>query len=328
MKALVSLAAVLVLLLAAYVGVHLGDLRWLFGVVVPYFAAAVFLVGIVVKVIGWGRSPVPFRIPTTCGQQKSLPWIKQDKLDNPATGWQAMGRMALEILAFRSLFRNRETVLRDGQLAYRTNKWLWAAALAFHYSMLIIVLRHLRFFFAPIPRFVDVLTNVDGFLQVGVPGIYITSFVFLGAVTFLLARRLGWARMRYLSLPADYFPLFLFLAIGCTGLWMRHIDKVDVSQVKAAVMGLLVLAPHPPAVGWIFYAHLFCVSTLLAYFPFSKLMHLGGVFLSPTRNLANDNRARHHVNPWNRPLPVHTYAEYEDEFRDRMREAGLPLDKE
>jgi nitrate reductase gamma subunit len=34
------------------------------------------------------------------------------------------------------------------------------------------------------------------------------------------------------------------------------------------------------------------------------------------------------LNPWNAPLPVHTYAEYEDEFRERMREAGLPLEKE
>jgi nitrate reductase gamma subunit len=57
------------------------------------------------------------------------------------------------------------------------------------------------------------------------------------------------------------------------------------------------------------------------------LMHLGGVFLSPTRNLTTDTRARRHVNPWNYPVPVHTYEEYEDEFRDKMIEAGLPVDK-
>ena len=47
---------------------------------------------------------------------------------------------------------------------------------------------------------------------------------------------------------------------------------------------------------------------LFAYFPFSKLMHMGGVFLSPTRNLANNNRMRRHVNPWNPEVEVHTYA--------------------
>jgi nitrate reductase gamma subunit len=35
---------------------------------------------------------------------------------------------------------------------------------------------------------------------------------------------------------------------------------------------------------------MFFVSVLLAYFPFSKLMHLGGVFLSPTRNMTGNTR--------------------------------------
>jgi hypothetical protein len=55
---------------------------------------------------------------------------------------------------------------------------------------------------------------------------------------------------------------------------------------------------------------------------------MGGIFLSPTRNLTGNSREVRHVNPWNRPLPVHTYEEYEDEFRARMRDAGLPLEKE
>ncbi|HET6923693.1 MAG TPA: hypothetical protein VFI16_11160, partial [Anaeromyxobacteraceae bacterium] len=75
-----------------------------------------------------------------------------------------------------------------------------------------------------------------------------------------------------------------------------------------------------------FHAHLFFVSVLLAYFPFSKLMHMAGVFMSPTRNLTANSREVRHVNPWNAPVEVHTYAEYEDEFRDRMRDAGLPLE--
>jgi hypothetical protein len=57
-------------------------------------------------------------------------------------------------------------------------------------------------------------------------------------------------------------------------------------------------------------------------------MHLGGVFMSPTRNLPNNSREVHHVNPWNYDVKVHTYAEYEDEFRDVMKKAELPLDKE
>ena len=40
------------------------------------------------------------------------------------------------------------------------------------------------------------------------------------------------------------------------------------------------------------------------------------------------SRMKRHVNTWNHPVRVHTYEEYEDEFREKMREAGLPLDKE
>jgi nitrate reductase gamma subunit len=329
MKVLVSLVAVAVLFLAALIGVEALGLRWLFGAVIPYLAAAVFLVGVVVKVLGWARSPVPFRIPTTCGQQKGLAWIPQSHLENPSTTTGVVARMALEVLCFRSLFRNTTSELRDGRLSYPSSKWLWAAGLAFHYSFLVILLRHLRFFAEPVPAFVLAIGRMDGFFQIGLPAVFATTFLFLGAVGFLFARRLASPPLRYLSLPADYFPLFLLLAIGLTGAWARHVSKIDVPAVKALAMGLLHLSPAPSAaLGAVFYAHLFLVSTLFAYLPFSKLMHMAGVFLSPTRNLACNSREVRHVNPWNHPVEVHTYAEYEDEFRDRMRDAGLPLEKE
>ena len=57
-------------------------------------------------------------------------------------------------------------------------------------------------------------------------------------------------------------------------------------------------------------------------------MHMGGIFLSPTRNMANNNRIRRHVNPWNAPVKVHSYEEYENEFREQMKTACLPVEKE
>jgi hypothetical protein len=56
-------------------------------------------------------------------------------------------------------------------------------------------------------------------------------------------------------------------------------------------------------------------------------VHLAGVFLSPSRNLANNSRYVRHINPWNYPVETHTYSQYEDEFRDKMVEAGLPVEK-
>ena len=330
MGLLFSFFAVIILVLLAFGGVQAANLQYLFGVIIPYAALVTFIVGIFYRVIKWGRSPVPFRIPTTAGQEKSLPWIKQNKIDNPSSFLGVIVRMALEVLLFRSLFRNTKIDLRDGpRLAYGSTKWLWAAGLAFHWTFFIIVLRHLRLFTEPILFFVPLIESLDAFFQVGVPLLYITDIVFLIAVTYLFFRRVLIPQVRYISLAADYFPLFLILGIGVSGVLMRYFFKVNVIGVKELTMGLVTFNPVvPEGIGVIFYIHLFLVSTLLIYFPFSKLMHMAGVFLSPTRNLANNNRERRHINPWDYPVKVHTYDHYEDDFREKMKAAGLPVEKE
>jgi len=331
MKVLQALLIVLGLMLVAYVGVLLPGGRTLFGVILPYAALAIFIIFFIGKVMGWAKSPVPFRIPTTCGQANSLPWIKQSKLDCPSTTSGVIGRMFLEIFLFRSLFRNTRAEVHDGpKLAYGSSKFLWLFGLMFHYSFLVIVLRHMRLFTDPMPAFVHALEFGDGFLQVGAPTLYISDLVFLGAVTFLFVRRIVLPSIRYISLPADYFPLFLILGIGITGVLMRYFIRVDVVSIKMVTHGLVTFKPFvTDAIGNFFFVHLFLVTVLMAYFPFSKLMHMGGVFLSPTRNLANNSRMVRHINPWNDPsIKPHSYAGYEDEFREFMVDAGLPVDKE
>jgi nitrate reductase gamma subunit len=180
-----------------------------------------------------------------------------------------------------------------------------------------------------VPEWVHLVQGLDGFLQIGLPIILISDVVIVTALTFLFLRRVVDPKLRYFSLPADYFPLFLLLGITISGVLMRYFTKTDLVAIKELGTGLLGFSPVvPDGVGAIFYVHLFLVSVLLAYFPFSKLMHFAGVFMSPTRNLANNNRFRRHVNPWDYPVKVHTYDEYEDEFRHLMKAAGLPLEKE
>jgi len=332
MSVLSALAALIALILVVVLGEGAAGLHWLFGVAVPYAAVATFLIGFVWRVLQWAKCPVPFRIPTTCGQQKSLSWIKTNKLENPPGFFTAVGRMFLEVFFFRSLFRNTRAELRQGpKLTYEPDKWLWAAGLAFHYSFLVIFVRHFRFFAEPVPLFVQWIQSLDGFFQIGLPILYITDFVFLGAVVFLFARRVVSPQLRYLSLPADYFPLFLFLGIAGTGMLMRYVAplRVDVVGVKELAMGWISFHPVVGSgLGLMFYTHLFLVCALFAYFPFSKLMHMPGIFLSPTRNLANNSRRRRHVNPWNPEVKVHTYAEWEEDFHDKIRDAGLPLESE
>ena len=311
-----------------------------FGVIIPYIAVFIFIFGIIYRVWKWARSPVPFRIPTTCGQQKSLPWIKANNLENPSNTVGVIGRMALEVLLFRSLLRNTTTELKQGvrKLVYKDSLLLWLGALLFHWSLLIILLRHSKFFLEPVPSFLLLFERWDGILQVSVPSwfpsmfpiLLISNIVILLALTYLLLRRVLTSQIRYISLPADYLVVLLILGVVTSGILMKFFFKVDVVGVKTLALGVITFQPSVPAdgIGLFFYIHLFLICTLIAYFPFSKLMHMPGIFLSPTRNLANTNRISRHVNPWDKPVKVHTYEEWEDEFRDVMKDAGLPLEKE
>ncbi|MFW6284436.1 MAG: sulfate reduction electron transfer complex DsrMKJOP subunit DsrM, partial [Desulfosalsimonas sp.] len=231
---LYSLIAVVLLGLIAYAGAEAAGLQVLFGVIIPYLALIVFLIGFANKIMDWAKSAVPFRITTTMGQQKSLPWIRHSKLDNPYTTGQTVIRMALEILLFPSLFKNLRTGFAgDGQrITYKWVIWLWLFAILFHYSFFVVAVRHLRFFAEPVPFFVSLLEKIDGMLQILQPNLFISGVVLFAAALFLLLRRVFLPKMVYISRPADYFPLFLIIGIAVTGLMMRYISKVDVVRVK------------------------------------------------------------------------------------------------
>ncbi len=328
-KPFAALAAVIGIALLAGAASQVDGLKPFLAIVVPYGAVATLLIGLSWRVTRWSRAPVPFRIPTICGQQKSLPWIKPGWLESPYSTPGVIARMGLEILLFRSLFRNTRSRLEKGpRLIHGEAKWLWLGALAFHWSLLVVLLRHLRFVVEPVPGLALFVEGLDGFFQVGAPVLYATDIVLIVALLYLLQRRLRDAQVRYISLFTDYFALFLLLGVALSGVWMRYFARADVVAVKQLALSLTIFSPALPKnlSAW-FFVHLMLVSTLAAYLPFSKLMHMGGIFLSPTRNLANNNRMKRHVNPWNYPVKVHTYEEWEDEFREKMEAAGLPVER-
>jgi len=320
------------IILVSLISIGVGILHWysVFGVIIPYAAIAAFIGGFVYRVLKWGRSPVPFHIPTVCGQGKSLPWIKANNIDSPSSGTGLIKRMALEVLLFRSLFWNERVELkRAHKLLYRRNLYLWLGGLAFHWSLFVILFRHLRFFLEPVPSVVLVVRFLDGIFQSIVPVIYTSDVIIMAALIYLFLRRLTNPQIRYLSLPSDYFALLMLLSVVISGLLMRLFFKADLVKVKEWAMGMLSFHPTlPEGVGLLFYIHLFFVALLMAYFPISKLMHMAGIFFSPTLNLRNDSRMRRHVNPWDSPVKVHTYEEWEGEFREAMKEVGLPVEKE
>ncbi|MFN3568185.1 MAG: sulfate reduction electron transfer complex DsrMKJOP subunit DsrM [Caldimicrobium sp.] len=330
MNLVFSIIVLFILILLPLIGVGLLGLKSLFAIVIPYIAFAIFFFGLIYRIIDWARSPQPYKIPTTCGQQKSLSWIKHSRLEAPASNWEVYLRMFFEVFLFRSLFRNLRADFDGKRLIYGSAKWLWLGAILFHFSFFIILLRHLRFFTNEIPSIITKITYIDSFFQIGVPPIYVTNILILLGLGFLLLRRLVDVKVNYLSHASDYFPLLLIIAIVITGILMRLYVKPDLYAIKQLTYGLATFNPVMPQgnLSLLFYIHIFLVSVLAVYFPFSKLVHMVGVFFSPTRNMANDNRMKRHINPWEYPVKYTTYAEWQEKFRDVMEEAGIPVDDE
>lgn len=329
-NAFLATLAICALVLIAYIGAVVLGWRFIFAILVPYLAIFLFVVGFLYRILVWAGAPVPFHIVTVCGQQKSLPWIKSNQIESPTSTLGVIVRMALEILVFRSLFRNERAELKRGEkLIFGGNRALWLAGLALHWSLFIILIRHLRLFIQPIPGIISGIGYIDGIFHVALPTIYITDIIIILAVAFLFLRRIMSRQVRYISLFSDYLAILLIAGVAISGVLMQLVFRIDIVSVKELAIGILTFHPViPQGVGLPFYVHLFLVSSLVAYFPYSKMVHAPGIFLSPTRNLKNNTRFSRHVNPWSYPVKVHTYEEWEDEFRAPMKKAGLPLEKE
>ncbi len=227
-----------------------------------YVAAAVFVLGFVNKVILYFKTPSPLKIPVTPA---------------PKTTMGVVMRMIPEILFFRSL-------LKGGT----TEKILWVGGWIFHVSFLLIVLRHLRFFTYPVNSCIMFFQNI---------GIW-AGLIFPVALLILIIRRFTNERLALITLFADYFVLVLIISIGFTGLLLKYFVRVNLVDVKAFVYGLVTFSPTQMPDSTLFLIHFSLVLVLLVYFPFSKLMHSWGVFVSPARVQLDNPREVRHVNPW------------------------------
>ena len=222
-------------------------------------SAAVLVVGVALKIRGYLGTPAPLKIPTTPA---------------PTTTGGVALRMAREVVFFESLFRS--------------SKWTWLFGWTFHAALLLVLLRHLRYFQQPVWQPVVLVQAV---------GAYAGIAMVLG-LAGLWARRWLVDRVRYISTPSDHLHLVLLLAIGLTGLAMRFASHTDIVAVKAFTLGLLRLDLQPLPADPLLLAHLALVALLMAIFPISKLMHGPGLFFSPTRNQADTSREQRHLAPW------------------------------
>lgn len=224
-----------------------------------YFATAVLVAGVVRKIVQYARTPAPLKIPTTPA---------------PVTKGGVVYRMAKEVVLFASLFKS--------------NKWIWIFGWMFHFALLLVLMRHLRYFTDPVWGWVVLVQPF---------GKYAAFFMVIG-LAGLWARRIIVDRVRYISSPSDHLMLALLLGIGLSGLTMKFVSHTDILGVKEYFVGLMTLNFHDLPTDGILLTHLGLVVTLMIVFPFSKLLHVPGLFFSPTRNQVDNPREKRHIAPW------------------------------
>jgi len=224
-----------------------------------YFATAVLLVGVGYKIYRYASTPAPLKIPT---------------MPAPVTRPGVVLRMAEEVVLFKSLFKS--------------NKWIWLFGWIFHFALLLVLLRHIRYFIEPVWLWVQLIQPFGKY----------AGFAMLLGLFGLLGRRILVQRVKYISAPSDYLMLILLLGIGASGLMMKFVSHTDIIAVKAFFLGLMRFSIQPlPADGPLL-VHLMLVVMLMIIFPFSKLLHAPGIFFSPTRNQVDNPREKRHVAPW------------------------------
>lgn len=224
--------------------------------ILPYISVAIFTIGILYRLGKWASGRIVHNITLTPA---------------PTTQAGAMLDIAAEAALFKSL--------------YKADKSLWSGSWLMHVALFSILGGHvmgigflgLQFYYIGLTseHTSEYLSNLLG-----------TSFgvVLLLGLLYLLYRRLSINEVKLVSAPSDYLHLLMLIAIVTVGNLMRFVPEwgIHYEPVRDYVANLLTLAPvtadmevmHKP----VFVIHLLLVQMLMIYFPFSKLLHVFGMF--------------------------------------------------
>lgn len=224
--------------------------RFFIGEIMPYFTVMVFLMGITYNLFKW----------TTAPQGKITLYPASS---SPGAKWK---RIIKEVLIFQSLFED--------------NKPLWFGTWIFHASLALIIIGHGRVV-TDFPLIWQALgmgkDDVDTMSAVLGGG---AGLVILLMGIYLLFRRIAIQRVKEISDWEDYLTLILILAIIITGDTMRFITHFDLVQSREYFIALFTFSkatlPADPA----FLLHFLLGQILIIYIPFSKFLHIPGVFYS------------------------------------------------
>lgn len=226
---------------------------FIIGEVFPYIAVTVFVTGMTLRVIKWLRAPVPFQLTL---------------FPAPKTSGGRVATVLREMFFFSSLRRGGSEGL-----------WFWSWIM--HVMLVLIIAGHVVGIYYLTHQFtlIGLTEEVSSRLSASIGTI--AGIGFFMALVVLLYRRLTIKEVKYLSDPADYFDIILLLSVVVTGMMMRVPGvEVDLASIRTYLGDLIMLSPTSLPDEWFFIVHFSMVNLLLVYFPFSKLVHMAGFFVS------------------------------------------------
>ncbi|MEW7990948.1 MAG: respiratory nitrate reductase subunit gamma [Candidatus Thiodiazotropha sp.] len=226
-------------------------------------ATLVLVLGLARKIVQYSRIPAPLKIPTTPA---------------PVTRTGVVLRMIREVVLFESLFKS--------------TKWTWIFSWMFHMGLFLVLVRHVRYFIDPVWLPIQLIQPFGKY----------AAFAMIAGLAGLLIRRIFVDRVRYISSPSDFLWLLLLLVIGMSGATMTFLVHTDVVAVKEFFTGFWTFSGGDLPMDPLLLVHLTLVAVLMLLLPFSKLLHIPGVFFSPTRNQVDNPREKRHLVEWARKL--------------------------
>lgn len=226
----------------------MNTLAFFVGAVLPYVALVVFVGGMSYRIYKWKKTPQP-------GKMTLFP-----------SGDSTSKGVLAETFFFPSLFKG--------------DKVLWSFSWAFHATLALVFVGHIRVFTGLIDRIlmglgvspggIDTMSSTLG----GAAGV-----VLLATGILLLVRRFAQQRVREISNVSDFFALLLLIAIIFTGNMMRFGTHFDLEQTRIWASSLLTFSPVVVNDG-AFHIHALLAMLFFIYIPYSKIMHFGGVFFT------------------------------------------------
>lgn len=230
--------------------------------ITPYIAVTIFTVGILYRLGRWAGSRIVHNI-TLPGPSSTF----------PKTVTEAGVEIGSQVIFFKSLFQ--------------LDRGLWIGAWPMHLALGAVIGGHLVGIYTLGTQFAIILPGiVSEHLSEQISNLLgttmgIAMFVFL---LYLLYRRMAIDYVKQVTNTSDYLHLLLILAIVSVGNFMRLFPAygLEYAPAKEYITFLLLMKPIPASFevmhNSLFVLHQLLVQVLLVVFPFSKLMHVLGMF--------------------------------------------------